>query len=78
VKVGDEVMVKVLNIDEKGRINLSRRDALIEVKGIVPENNVSTEQQRPRRPSYDHGHDFHNNHSGYGSRSGYNGHPVQK
>lgn len=78
VKVGDEVMVKVLNIDEKGRINLSRRDALIEVKGLVPENNVSAEQQRPRRPFYDHGHDFHNNHSGYGSRSGYNGHPVQK
>lgn len=28
VKVGDQVMVKVLDIDEKGRINLSRRDAL--------------------------------------------------
>ncbi len=28
VKVGDQVMVKVLDIDEKGRINLSRKDAL--------------------------------------------------
>jgi polyribonucleotide nucleotidyltransferase len=28
VKVGDQVMVKVLDIDDKGRINLSRREAL--------------------------------------------------
>jgi polyribonucleotide nucleotidyltransferase len=28
VNVGDQVMVKVLDIDEKGRINLSRREAL--------------------------------------------------
>ena len=28
VNVGDEVMVKVLEIDDKGRLNLSRRDAL--------------------------------------------------
>ncbi len=32
VKVGDEVMVKVINVDEKGRINLSRR-ALFEKEG---------------------------------------------
>jgi polyribonucleotide nucleotidyltransferase len=32
VKIGDEVMVKVINIDEKGRINLSRR-ALFEKEG---------------------------------------------
>jgi polyribonucleotide nucleotidyltransferase len=31
-KVGDEMLVKVLDIDRQGRINLSRRDAL-------PENN---------------------------------------
>ncbi|UMZ73416.1 polyribonucleotide nucleotidyltransferase [Natranaerofaba carboxydovora] len=30
VKVGDEVLVKVLNIDDKGRINLSRKDAIEE------------------------------------------------
>ena len=41
VNVGDEVMVKVLEIDDKGRLNLSRRDALIEVEGLVPENTIS-------------------------------------
>ncbi len=29
VKPGDEIMVKVLNIDKQGRINLSRKDALM-------------------------------------------------
>ena len=29
VKVGDEVMVKVLEIDKQGRINLSRKDAMV-------------------------------------------------
>ena len=37
VNVGDEVIVKVSEIDEQGRINLSRRDALIEVEGLTPE-----------------------------------------
>ena len=32
VNVDDEVLVKVLEIDDKGRLNLSRRDALIEVE----------------------------------------------
>ena len=41
VSVGDEVIVKVLEIDDQGRINLSRRDALIEVEGAVPENDIS-------------------------------------
>ncbi|MCI1954868.1 MAG: polyribonucleotide nucleotidyltransferase [Oscillospiraceae bacterium] len=50
VNVGDEVMVKVLNIDEKGRLNLSRRDALIEVKGLVPENDVPA--VRPMHPAH--------------------------
>ena len=52
VNVGDEVMVKVLEIDDKGRLNLSRRDALIEVEGLVPENEIS---DAPRRPRRDHG-----------------------
>ena len=38
VNVGDEVIVKVLPIDEQGRLNLSRRDALIEVEGLTPDN----------------------------------------
>ncbi len=49
VNVGDQVMVKVLPIDEKGRLNLSRRDALIEVEGLVPENTVAPRGQRPPR-----------------------------
>ena len=51
VNVGDTVMVKVLNIDGKGRLNLSRRDALIEVEGLTPENVVPVERpvRRPRR-----------------------------
>ena len=32
VNVDDEVLVKVLEIDDKDRLNLSRRDALIEVE----------------------------------------------
>jgi len=48
VNVGDEVIVKVREIDEQGRLNLSRRDALIEVKGLVPENTIS---DAPRRPA---------------------------
>ena len=47
VNVGDEVIVKVSEIDDQGRINLSRRDALIEVEGLVPENDI--EEDRPRR-----------------------------
>ncbi len=33
VSVGDTILVKVVEIDDQGRINLSRRDALIEVEG---------------------------------------------
>ncbi len=53
VTVGDEVMVKILGIDEKERLNLSRREALIEVEGLVPENDLS---EAPRRPSGNRGH----------------------
>ncbi len=67
VNVGDEVMVKVLNIDEKGRLNLSRREALIEVNGLVPENDISAEQRPPRRPYRgDHDRRDHPDHHGAG------------
>ena len=46
VTVGDEIIVKVLEIDDQGRINLSRRDALIEVEGAVPENDIEEAPQR--------------------------------
>ncbi len=49
VAVGDEVLVKVTEIDEQGRLNLSRRDALIEVEGLTPENTVSDSPRPPRR-----------------------------
>ena len=49
VTVGDEVIVKVTEIDDQGRINLSRRDALIEIEGLTPEDNG--EEERPRRGS---------------------------
>ncbi len=49
VSVGDEVLVKVTEIDEQGRLNLSRRDALIEVEGLTPENTVSDAPRPPRR-----------------------------
>ncbi len=51
VAVGDEVIVKVLEIDDQGRLNLSRRDALIEIEGMVPENTISDAPRRsaPRK-----------------------------
>ncbi|WP_099204929.1 polyribonucleotide nucleotidyltransferase [Scatolibacter rhodanostii] len=48
VNIGDSVKVKVLEVDDKGRLNLSRREALIDLDGAVPENTLS---DRPRRPS---------------------------
>ena len=51
VNVGDIVKVKVLEIDDKGRLNLSRREALIDLDGAVPEN-VLPEKQ-PRREHSD-------------------------
>ena len=53
VNVGDEVIVKVTEIDDQGRINLSRRDALIEIEGLVPENDDEPERERrPRRNNF--------------------------
>ena len=58
VSVGDIVKVKVLEIDDKGRLNLSRRDALIDLDGIVPENTISDaprkERRDDKRPRRDH------------------------
>ncbi len=52
VAIGDEVIVKVTEIDEQGRINLSRRDALIQIEGLTPEaddNDAPRDGGRPRR-----------------------------
>ena len=48
VTEGDTIIVKVLEIDDKGRLNLSRRDALIEVEGLKPENDDTDQPRRPR------------------------------
>ena len=51
VNVGDVIRVKVMEIDDKGRLNLSRRQVLIDVDGLTPENDVDSERKpRPRRP----------------------------
>lgn len=63
VNVDDIIMVKVLEIDEKGRLNLSRREALIEVEGLKPENELPP--RRPHAPSGDRDR--------RGGRGGYNG-----
>ena len=49
VQVGDEVIVKVTEIDDQGRLNLSRRDALVEVNGAVVEPGADDVPQRSRR-----------------------------
>ena len=60
VNVGDVIRVKVLEIDDKGRLNLSRRDVLIEVDGLTPENDLSEDRPR-RRPNGDRRGNRHNN-----------------
>ncbi len=50
VNVGDQVLVKVIEIDDQGRINLSRRDALVEVNGaVVAPDADDVPQPRTRR-----------------------------
>ncbi len=52
VSVGDQVMVKVTEIDEQGRINLSRRDALVEINGAVVEDDGEEEKPRKDRKGF--------------------------
>ena len=46
VNVGDQVLVKVTEIDDQGRINLSRRDALVEINGAVVEDDANDDNNR--------------------------------
>jgi polyribonucleotide nucleotidyltransferase len=49
VKLGDEVMVKVMEVDEKGRLNLSRKAAMAGGGGgSAPSNGNGTFDPRPR------------------------------
>ena len=50
VNVGDIIRVMVTEIDDKGRLNLSRRQVLIDVDGLTPEDNGGDRPARPRRP----------------------------
>lgn len=50
VSVGDHVNVKVIEIDDQGRINLSIRDYKIDKEGAVPENDISENNSRERKP----------------------------
>ena len=60
VNIGDIIRVKVMEIDDKGRLNLSRRQVLIDVDGLTPENNYDAEKSsRSHRP---HGNGRRENH----------------
>ena len=48
VAVGDQVIVKVTEIDDQGRINLSRRDALVEINGAVVEDDADETPKRDK------------------------------
>ena len=61
VQVGDEVIVKVTEIDDQGRLNLSRRDALIEVEGLVPEDDGEEERHERRSNGGRRGNFHHRN-----------------
>ena len=52
VNVGDSIIVKCIEIDDQGRINLSRRDALIELEGMKPENDIDEAPRKPRRDNH--------------------------
>ena len=39
VSIGDEIVVKVMEIDNQGRINLSRKDALADIEAKKNANN---------------------------------------
>ncbi|MDR1928179.1 MAG: polyribonucleotide nucleotidyltransferase [Oscillospiraceae bacterium] len=68
VAVGDEVVVKVREIDDQGRLNLSRRAAMIELDGMKPENTVSDAPRRPAPRSDDRRGGFDRNRGGNNRR----------
>ena len=52
VNVGDSIIVKCIEIDDQGRINLSRRDALIELEGMTPENDIDDAGKKPKKNNF--------------------------
>ncbi len=49
VNVGDNILVKVTDIDSQGRINLSRKDAVMEINGEPKDDYRSNNKRRRRR-----------------------------
>jgi polyribonucleotide nucleotidyltransferase len=69
VKVGDEVTVKLIEIDSQGRLNLSRRDALIELDGMKADPLPEMPARRPFSGSRGpHDHDRRPPHRDFQSR----------
>lgn len=64
VKLGDTLKVQVINIDEKGRVDLSHREFLPKPEGYVEE------APRPRKPYQGH-NDHDHGHSNYGHGGGH-------
>lgn len=54
-QVGDAMVVKCINITEEGKIDLSRRDAMIELEGMKPENEIDDVPGKPRRNNNNRG-----------------------
>lgn len=61
VKLGDQIEVKLMKIDEEGRLNLSRKALLPGGEGAAEEMN------RPRKPRSE-GHDRDRRHSSHHSK----------
>ncbi|MBQ7202475.1 MAG: polyribonucleotide nucleotidyltransferase [Eubacterium sp.] len=59
VNIGDSIIVKCIGITDEGKIDLSRRDALIEIEGMKPENEIDDAPRKPRRNNH---HNHHKNH----------------
>jgi len=59
VRVGDEVMVKVIGIDELGRINLSRKavsEGFSRIPGAKVNDSLASKHRWQRQPNYRHTH----------------------
>ncbi len=63
VNIGDEVVVKVTEIDDQGRLNLSRRAAIAEIEGRPLPPKTDTPRP-PRRDNNDRRGSYNNNRGG--------------
>ena len=52
VHIGDSIMVKCIGITDEGKIDLSRRDALIEIEGMTAENEIDDVPRKPKRDNH--------------------------